>query len=81
MAHLSKRTVEFLRPSAAGDVLAWDDRLKGFGVRVKSSGARSYVLQYRNAAGVSRRFTIGRHGELTAEQARAMAAKMLAEFG
>lgn len=60
--------------------MAWDDRLKGFGVRVKSSGARSYVLQYRNAAGVSRRFTIGRHGELTAEQARTTAAKMLAEI-
>jgi integrase len=80
MANLTKRLVELLTPPAAGDLFAWDDRLKGFGVRVKPSGAKSYVLRYRNRHGVSRRFTFARHGELTAEEARKKAAAMLAEI-
>jgi integrase len=36
----------------------WDASLSGFGLMVTSNGARSYVVQYRNADGVSRRMTI-----------------------
>ena len=78
MAKISKKSVDALLPQAGDDVVVWDDRLKGFGVRVKPSGGKTYILQYRNWNGVSRRITIGRHGETTAEQARAEAAKMLA---
>jgi hypothetical protein len=38
MANLTKRLVESLAAPADGDVFAWDDRLKGFGVRVSRAG-------------------------------------------
>jgi integrase len=36
----------------------WDASLAGFGLMVTANGARSYVVQYRNADGISRRMTI-----------------------
>jgi integrase len=52
----------------------WDAELKGFGLSVQTSGAKSYVLTYRHA-GVQRRMTIGKHGDITCEQARKLAAE------
>jgi hypothetical protein len=54
----------------------WDATLPGFGVRVWPSGRRQYVLQYRDAAGASRRVVVGEHGPFTLDQARAAAAAM-----
>ena len=80
MAKLTKRAIDGLRPNADGsDLVLWDSELPGFGVRVKPSGATSYVVQYRNAQGRSRRLTVGRHGVLTPEEARTEARKALAE--
>jgi integrase len=52
------------------DVVAWDDELRGFGVRFKPTGAGAYIIQYRNAEGRSKRLTLGSVAELTAEEAR-----------
>lgn len=79
MARLTKREVEGIDPVPGHDVLAWDDDLPGFGVRVTPAGARSYVVQYRTREGVSRRMTLGRHGVMTAEQGRARARSVLAD--
>ena len=68
MPKITKRLVENITP-ANSDVFAWDDELRGFGMRVKSSGVRSYIVQYRNSHGRSKRMTIGEHGRLTAEEA------------
>lgn len=75
MGKLSKRTVDQATPRDA-DYFIWDDELPGFGLRVFTSGRRSYVVQYR-AKGRTRRFTIGVHGVWTPETARREARVLL----
>jgi integrase len=72
MAKISKRTVDALQPDAARDTFLWDDGLPGFGARCRPSGQKTYLLKYR-AAGNQRWLTLGKHGELTPDQARARA--------
>ena len=61
---LTKTSVDKL-PVTNADVIYWDETLAGFGVRIKASGAGSFVIQYRNReTGRSRRKTIGQHGPL-----------------
>jgi len=61
---LTKSVIEGLAPAEA-DYVVWDAELPGFGVRVKPSRVKSYVIQYRSrATGASRRKTIGQHGPL-----------------
>ena len=74
---ISKRTVESL--SVEKDMVYWDSELLGFGVRVYPSGSKIYIVQTR-AKGKSKRATVGRHGVITAEQARQRAALIIARF-
>jgi integrase len=77
---LTKAMVEAIAATDQ-DVVFWDEALPGFGVRVKPSGVRSYVVQYRSReSGASRRLTIGRHGPLlTFDQAKKRARTILAD--
>lgn len=68
MTKLTKRVVD-ASETRDKDYVIWDDELPGFGLRVFTSGKRSYVIQYRSL-GRSRRYTIGLHGVWTAESAR-----------
>ncbi len=68
MVKITKRVVE-AADAREKDYLIWDDQLPGFGLRVFSSGKRSYVIQYRTR-GRSRRYTIGLHGAWAPETAR-----------
>jgi integrase len=74
---ITKRLVDHLRPDRNGkDVFLWDagdGALKGFGIRIKPSGASSYLVQYRNKEGRTRRLVIGRVGTLTPNEARRLA--------
>ncbi|TPE64849.1 site-specific integrase [Sandaracinobacter neustonicus] len=73
MAKLSKRGVDALEPLPEGQSFLWDSELRGFGVRVLPSGLKTFVLQYRNQKGETRRIRLGRYGVLTTEMARDMA--------
>jgi integrase len=79
MTKLLKRTVDALVPQPQRDVFAWDGELRGFGVRVKPSGVKSYLVQYRNREGRTRRLVLGQHGPLAPEAARNLALKALAK--
>src|SRR5712671_4718263 len=68
MVKITKRIVEAAE-AREKDYLIWDDELPGFGLRVFSSGKRSFVTQYRTR-GRSRRYTIGLHGAWAPETAR-----------
>ena len=77
---ISKRTIEQIEPIGREFVL-WDSDLKGFGVRVRPNGAKSYIATYRAGSGRKapvRKLTIGTVGKLTPDQARAEARKALA---
>ncbi|MEO5337843.1 MAG: site-specific integrase [Magnetospirillum sp. WYHS-4] len=69
---IDRRTVESLAAGEREQVL-WDSDLPGFGLRIKPSGLRSYIIQYRDAQGRSCRATLGRHGPLTPDEARKLA--------
>lgn len=77
MAKITKRVVDATQPGDR-DVFVWDGELRGFGLRVKTSGAKSYIVQYRTKTGHSRRTTLGRHGVLTPAKAREKALGILA---
>ena len=64
-------------PTGERESVFWDRELSGFGVRVYPSGSKVYLVQTRSG-GKSRRVTIGRHGLVTAEQARRKAAALIA---
>jgi len=75
---LTKTVVEALEPLPGKDVWQWDGFLQGFGVRVRPSGRRSYVIQYRDEDGRTRRVSLGAHGSpWTADLARKKAQQML----
>ena len=74
---ITKRSVDAMEP---GDrvVVLWDTELKGFGLKVLTTGRRVYVYKYRNRGSRQVRWvTIGAHGAKTPEEAR-QAAKRLA---
>ena len=75
MPRLTKRTVDAaqLRES---DYFIWDTELGGFGLRVRPSGRKVYLLQYR-AGGRTRRVGLGRHGDVTPDMARRHARELL----
>jgi integrase len=56
-----------------------DDQLPGFGLRVTNSGSKAYFAEKR-ISGTNKRITIGKHGQLTPEQARKQAQIILGEI-
>ena len=76
---ISKRMVDILKPKCSEYTL-WDDAVTGFGVRVRPSGTKSYVVVYRAGAGRGapvRRYTIATVGKITPERARTRAKVIL----
>jgi integrase len=76
---ISKSTVDsLLCPPGKDRDIAWDDKLKGFGVTVYPTGLKTYVAQYRKD-GRSHRVVIGKHGRLTPDEARKEAKALLGD--
>ena len=74
---ITKRTVDRITGDGS-DKFYWDDDLPGFGLRVRASGRKYYVVQFR-ANGRLRRMTLGRHGAVTPETARRRAMALISE--
>lgn len=79
MPKLTKRVVDQMRPDPGGEIFVWDSELRGFGVRMMSSGVASFILKYRTLEGRQRKLALGRVGTLTPEQARDIAREKLVE--
>lgn len=76
---ITKRAVDGLQAKTSEFTL-WDSAVTGFGVRVRPTGAKSYVVVYRAGAGRGapvRRYTVAAVGKLTVERARARAKAIL----
>ena len=79
---ITKQVINALKPTGK-EYFLWDRDLIGFGVRVRESGAASYVIKYRAGVGrvaPTRRLTIGAIDEgLTPDEARRIAKVKLGE--
>ena len=77
---LIKTTVEQAQiPDTKEQIFYRDDNLKGFALRVMRSGVKSFVVE-KLINGKVKRITLGRYGELTVEQARKEAQKLLGKI-
>src|SRR3954454_23586428 len=78
---LTKRAIDALPSPSAGDMIWWDQELKGFGVKVTPAGRKVFLVQYRPAGdrGNPRKYTIGEHGPVTPHRARIEAQRVLAD--
>ena len=65
-------------PEGKSDVIFWDDAIPGFGIRVRSSGRRLWVFQFR-IGNQQRRMTLGVTTAVTAADARKAAEKLYAQ--
>ena len=84
---ITKRTVDAAKPGLR-DYFIWDggekEAVKGFGLKVTPAGGRIYVYQYRIARPgqaertPAKRYTIGKHGNLTPDEARKRAKELAA---
>lgn len=77
---ITKSAVDAVKPGR-GDVFLWDagdSSTKGFGLKVTPTGGRVYIYQYRlgGRGAKTRRYTIGKHGQFTAETARKEAERL-----
>lgn len=80
IAPLTQTTIKALKAEDARYIV-WDEDLKGFGLRVEPSGAKTFLVRYRAGGGrngARRQFTLGRYGTLTPAQAREAANTALA---
>lgn len=76
---LTQQTVAKLRPAPAeNDRDYFDDKLPGFGVRVRHGGSLTWFVRYRKD-GAQRRVVLGKVGVVDADKAREKAKDILAQ--
>ncbi len=70
-----KRTIDQLQPRQS----IADNEVKGFRARCLPSGVITYEFRYRNRQGQRKFINLGRHGSITADEARVLAKKRAGE--
>jgi integrase len=76
---ITKNLVDGITPRPA-EYTVWDGKLSGFGVRVRPTGAMSFIIVYRAGTGRTapfRRYTIGSVGKMAPDAARNQAKILL----
>src|SRR2546426_10086611 len=76
---LTKSAIDAL-PTSKSDVVYWDTKCPGFGVKVTPNGRKVFIVLYRTGGAGSklRKYTIGPYGRVTLHQARVAAQKVVA---
>src|SRR3954453_15831393 len=76
---LTKSVIDAL-PTPSKETVHWDTGCPGFGVKITPKGRKIFGVFYRTAGGGSRlrKYTIGRYGRVTLNQARVTAQKVFA---
>jgi integrase len=73
---LTDIAIKNLKAAKGTRLEVWDDKVAGLGVRVSSSGTKSFVLLYRHQ-GRPRRMTLGRYPNVNLQSARVLANEAL----
>ena len=68
-SRISEKSIKQLKAPRAGNIIAWDSEIPGFGVRITADSAVSFILDYRIFER-RRRYTVGRYLEMTVAEAR-----------
>jgi integrase len=76
---LTEKSVAMASLSLGRDeIICFDDDLPGFGVRLRSSGSRTYIFQFK-VGSQHRRITLGRVNAISLKKARSMASDLYAQ--
>ena len=77
---LTNRSVATIKPGER-EIVHCDDDLPRFGLRVRPSGEKSFIAQYRNKHGRTRKMTLGLPGDdFPPAKAREEAERVLGRF-
>ncbi|MEZ5758912.1 MAG: tyrosine-type recombinase/integrase [Emcibacteraceae bacterium] len=68
---ITKNGIDKLKPEDK-DKFIWDGELKGFGLKITPAGNKVFIVQYRpgGRGNPTKRYTIGKYGPLSVEEAR-----------
>jgi integrase len=76
---LTKTKVASAGPVKGKTAMIWDSEIRGFGLRVSAGGTKAFIMQ-RRIGKTERRITIGRVDDMTVDDARKEASKLVAQF-
>lgn len=74
---LTKTNIEKIEPTPSRQAVYWDSEIDLFGLRVSPGGTRAFFFQGR-LNGEEKKYSIGRYGHVTPEQARTEAKRIRA---
>ena len=66
-------------PAEKSEHIIWDPEMPGFGLRLRTGGARTFIVQYKLGA-KHRRITLGNAAKVTAEDARRKARQLFGKI-